>query len=150
MSMRKPRIMLFDDDTVLLEVLSYYFSARNFEVQTFRKPVFCPFAQKSRVCLNPCADIIITDFQMPGINGVEFLAYQTQRSSPINIRNKALMSGTLPDNCLDKMKGLADTFFQKPVHMQKLNDWTKKCISRNDLSQPLGSYGETVDMWLPR
>jgi len=142
--MRKPRILLFDDDNMLLEVLHYYFSARNFEVQSFSEPVLCPLAQNSSFCLNPCADIIITDFQMPGMNGVELLHYHTQRRCPINVKNKAIMSGAFPDDCLDKMKGLADTFFQKPIHMQELDDWTKKCISRNDLSLPLGSYGEAM------
>ena len=142
--------MLFDDDTVLLEVLDYYFSAKDFEVQTFSEPILCPLAQNSGVCLNPCADIIITDFQMPRINGVELLHYQTERRCPINVRNKAIMSGALPDDFLAKMKELADTFFQKPIHMQELNDWAKECISRNDLSQPLGRYGEATDVLLSR
>jgi len=144
--MRKPRILFFDDDNMLLEVLHYYFSARNFEVQSFSEPVLCPLAQNSSFCLNPCADIIITDFQMPGMNGVELLHYQTQRRCPINVKNKAIMSGALPDDFLDKMKEVADTFFQKPVHMQELNEWARNCISHHDLSQPLGSYGKAMDV----
>ncbi|MBS1114256.1 MAG: hypothetical protein H6Q92_2019 [Nitrospirae bacterium] len=102
--MRKPRILLFDDDNMLLEVLHYYFSARNFEVQSFSEPVLCP------------------------------------------LKNKAIMSGALPDDFLDKMKEVADTFFQKPVHMQELNEWARNCISHHDLSQPLGSYGKAMDV----
>ena len=136
-NMRKPRIMIFDDDTKVLELLKDYFSTLNFEVQSFSEPILCPLSNNTNSCLNPCADIIITDFQMPRINGVELLKHQIQQRCPINIKNKAIMSGSLPDKYVGNMKGLADTFFQKPIRMQELNMWTKECISRNDLSQPL-------------
>jgi DNA-binding response OmpR family regulator len=141
--------MIFDDDTRILEILDIYFSMRNFEVQSFSEPILCSVSKDSNYCLNPCADIIIIDFQMPRINGIELLNHQAQRRCPINIKNKAIMSGTLPDEYIDKMKGLADTFFQKPVHMQKLYAWTKECVSRNDLSQPLGSYDDVLSKRLP-
>ncbi len=139
-NMRNPRIMIFDDDTKILELLYIYFSMRNFEVKSFSEPIFCSLSSNSNGCLNPCADIVIIDFHMPKINGVELLNYQTQRSCPINIKNKAIMSGVLPDEYADKIRGLADIVFQKPFNMQQLYEWTKKCISRNDLSQPLGNY----------
>ena len=136
-SMRKPRIIIFDDDAMVLEILKDIFSMFNFEVQSFREPVLCHLSNK---CSYPCADIIITDFQMPRINGIDLLKHQIQQGCPIHIKNKAIMSGDLPDKYAGSVKEFADTFFQKPIAMLKLNTWAKRCISRNDLSQPLGNY----------
>ena len=135
--MRKPRIIIFDDDAMVLEILKDCFSMFNFEVQSFRKPIFCSLPNN---CACPCADIIITDFQMPRINGIDLLKHQIQQRCPINTQNKAVMSADLPDKYVGSMKEFAGTFFQKPIHMQKLYMWAKVCISRNDLSQPLGNY----------
>ncbi len=134
--MRKPRIIIFDDDAMVLEILRDIFSIINFEVQSFTEPIIC----SPNNCSNPCADIIITDFQMPRINGIDLLKHQIQQGCPIHIKNKAIMSGDLPDKYAGSVKEFADTFFQKPICIKKLNMWTKECISRNDLSQPLGNY----------
>ncbi len=142
--MRNSRIIIFDDDTRILDVLYIYFSVRNFEVQSFSEPVLCSTLNNSNCCLSPCADIIIIDLQMARINGIELLNHQAQRRCPINIRNKAIMSGAVPDEYIDKIKGLADNFFQKPFHMEKLYAWTKDCVSRSDLSQPLGHYDDAL------
>jgi len=138
--MRKPRIIIFDDDTSILKLFNVNFSVNSFEVQYFNKPLFCRACENTTSCANQCADIIITDFQMPRINGIELLNHHVQRRCPINIQNKAIMSGSEPHNVIDNMKGLANTFFQKPVRMEQLNAWTKECLSRSDLSQPLGNY----------
>ena len=138
--MRKPRIIIFDDNATVLTMLNCYFSVMNCEVQTFDQAVLCPACDNVYNCVNPCADIIITDFQMPRINGIDLLHHHVQRKCPINIQNKAIMSAESPDNYIDKMKGLADTYFQKPFCVKKLNAWTQECISRSDLSQPLGNY----------
>ena len=134
--MRKPRIIIFDDDAMVLGILRDIFSIINFEVQSFSEPIIC----SPNNCSNPCADIIITDFQMPRINGIDLLKHQIQQGCPIHIKNKAIMSGALPDKYVGSMKEFADNFFQKPICIKKLHMWTKECISRNDLSQPLGNY----------
>lgn len=134
--MRKPRIIIFDDDTIILELLNNHFSRMNYEVQCFNQPILCPPCENT----NPCADIIITDFQMPRINGFELLNHQTQKGCTINIKNKAIVSGALPEEHIDKVSELAGTFFEKPFSLKELDAWTKECVSRVDLSQPLGNY----------
>ena len=134
--MRKPRIIIFDDDTFILELLNTHFSRMNFEVQCFNQPFLCPPCENTK----PCADIIITDFQMPRINGLELLNHQTQKGCIINIKNKAIVSGVMPEEHIDKLSELAGTFFEKPFSLKELDAWTKECVSRVDLSQPLGNY----------
>jgi DNA-binding response OmpR family regulator len=139
-SMRKPRIIIFDDDKIILELLHNYFSACNFEVQSFNAPILCRHAKDMGRCQKPCADIIITDYVMPGINGIELLDSHFKHGCAIESKNKAIVSGDLPDRYRDKMNGLADAFFRKPVRLRELYEWTKACIDRIDLSQPLRNY----------
>ena len=134
--MRKPRIIIFDDDTMILELLNDYFSLMTFEVQCFNQPILCSPCENT----NPCADIIITDFQMPRINGFELLNHQNQQGCTINIKNKAIVSGVLPEEHIDKVSELAGTFFEKPFSLQEIAAWTKECIRRVNLSQPLCNY----------
>jgi DNA-binding NtrC family response regulator len=138
--MRKPRIIIFDDDSMILEVLHNYFVACDYEVQFFKKPTLCRCIKNSVSCQSPCADIMITDYSMPGLTGIELLDNQTRHGCSIDVRNKAIMSGELPDRNRDKMKGLAGSFFQKPFHLRELYEWTHECLGRVDLSQPLGNY----------
>jgi len=137
---KKPRIIIYDDNTFVLKMVRTHFSEMNYEVQSFSEPIPCPPLENTNCCLNPCADIIITDFRMPRINGIELLSHQAQRGCPITVKNKAIMSEDLPYEHIDKIIELADIFFQKPLHMEELNAWTKECISRVDLSQPLANY----------
>ncbi len=135
-NVRKPRIIIFDDDTMVLDILNDYFSLMSFEVQSFNQVILCPVCENTNSCVNPCADIIITDFEMPRVNGIELLRHQAQRKCPINIKNKAIMSGVLPDKYIDKMEGLADNFFKKPFSLSEVAAWSRVCLSRVDLSQP--------------
>jgi DNA-binding NtrC family response regulator len=138
--MRKPRIIIFDDDMMVLELLHNYFVACNYEVESFNKPILCGCIKDNASCQRPCADIMITDYSMPRLTGIEFLDNQTKNRCTIDIRNKAIVSGELPDHYRDKMKRLASTYFQKPVLLRELYEWTNECIARVDLSQPLGNY----------
>ena len=128
---------------MILEMLKHYFSSKNFEVQSFSEPILCPHDKGTGSCQNPCADIIITDYAMPRITGIELLDSQTKYGCAIHVKNKAIISGELPDKYRDQMKGLVHTFFQKPLHMRDLYEWTKECIGRINLSLPLGNYSQT-------
>jgi DNA-binding NtrC family response regulator len=129
--MRKLKIIVFDDDAVFLKMLEKCLSAMNYEVQCFNQAITCPVCEN--ICDNTCADIIISDFDMPQLNGVELLNQQTQRGCPINIENKAIMSGVLSGD----MKGLVYTFFQKPISVSEVDIWIKERLSSIDLSAPL-------------
>jgi FixJ family two-component response regulator len=83
---------------------------------------------------------MITDYAMPRLTGIELLVNQNNKGCSIDIRNKAVVSGDLPDRHREKMNGLAGTFFQKPFSFPELYEWTNECIARVDLSRPLGDY----------
>ena len=145
--MRKPRVIIFDDDVVIVKMLENFFMARGYEVSSYTEPVICPLYEKSAdSCIKqePCADVIITDFKMPKMNGLELLQGQTRRGCKLDIRNKVIISGYLDDQGLQKIRDLGCMFLQKPFTKSELSALLNECEKRFDLSQPL-SLSELFD-----
>jgi DNA-binding NtrC family response regulator len=138
--MRKLRIVIIDDDVLILHSLSRWLSKKGYEVLTFNEPQICPLDEKKTDnCIkeNLCADIFITDCQMPKINGVELLQKQSQRGCKLSIRNKAIISGSTDDEVGRSIEKLGCSFFKKPIELSELHDWLNKCEKRINLSLPL-------------
>jgi CheY-like chemotaxis protein len=82
---------------------------------------------------------MITDFAMPGVNGVELLEFQAQRGCKLDIRNKSIMSGYIDDRNRDRISALGCNFIQKPFTLYALTEWLGTCEMRFDLRVPLAS-----------
>ncbi len=138
---RKPRVLIFDDDTQILSMLERYFTLKGYDAQAFDEPSSCSiYGDSADGCGNlyPCADMIITDFDMPHMNGVEMLERQKARGCRLQAVNKAVISGFMEDEYLAKAKAMGCAFFKKPFLLTDLDPWIKKCESRMDLSVPVG------------
>ena len=139
--MRKPRVMIFDDEPTLLELLELCFAKWGFEVFSYRTPVVCPLnGSSSGSCesLAPCADLVISDFQMPKMTGMELFKFQAQKGCKIGREMKAIMSGRTDANLLTQCKDLGYRFFEKPIDCSDLTAWISGCGEYFDLSRPLG------------
>jgi response regulator RpfG family c-di-GMP phosphodiesterase len=138
-AMRKRRALIFDDEPLILDTLKIFFETRGYETMTFREPVVCPICEDCVECPRsyPCGDIIVTDFKMPKMNGIELLAAQARHHCKLIRRNRALMSGFLDNDKREKLEELGATFFQKPVDFRAFEAWVDECEQRMDLSQPL-------------
>ncbi len=139
-AMRKRRAIVFDDDIVVTGLLRTFLSLRGYDVLTFLGPMICPIYEDSAECgtNHACADIMIVDFSMPGMNGIEMLKAQSARKCKLTSMNKALITGY--SDALDRsmIEGLGCAFFEKPLDFNKLAAWFNECELRMDLSQPLG------------
>jgi DNA-binding NtrC family response regulator len=143
--MRKPRIIIYDDEVQVRELLTDYFSMMDYEVISFSEPVVCPIYKKISNKCNPelpCADIIMTDFRMPKVNGIELFKQQSRRGCKVAIHNKAIMSGYLESENLIELKKMGCPFFPKPFDLKDLMAWAKECESHFDLSRQLGSIDQ--------
>lgn len=137
---RKARVMIFDDEENFLNNLKRWFSHKDYEVFTFNNPIVCSiYEERIDQCIkeNPCADIIITDLNMPEMNGIELLQYQSRRGCKIEIRNKAIISGYIDDENRKAIENLGCSFFLKPLELSLISDWLNTCEKRIDLSLPL-------------
>ena len=145
--MRKRRVIVYDDEPLITNMFKIYLSSLNYEVFTFAEPIVpCPiYTSDSDVCskTSACADIVLTDYQMPRMNGLQLLEAQMKNGCKISIKNKALISAYLEESHLKKVQKLGCAHFLKPIDFAKFSAWLADCETRIDLSKPLASRRKT-------
>jgi CheY-like chemotaxis protein len=141
--MRKRRVIVYDDEAIIAKMFKMFFSSLDYEVLVYNEPYSaCPVSNSpSEVCskTHACADVVITDFQMPGMNGLQLLETQKKNGCKLTIRNKAIVSGYLENAQRRQIEQLGCAFFHKPLDFTALSAWLAECEQRIDLSQPLAS-----------
>lgn len=137
--MRKRRAIIFDDEPVALLVLRDFFETRGYDVLTFPEPAAFPFCRADGDCANkaPCSDILLTDFMMPKMNGVDLLRWQARKGCRLTSRNKAILTGFMDSRTISNISATDAAFFEKPVLFYDLGRWVDECEGRMDLSVPL-------------
>jgi CheY-like chemotaxis protein len=138
--MRKLRIVVIDDDQTILRLFQDYFDGDTYEVVTSRKPVVCPILDTSKnVCpgTDTCADAVITDYHMPGMNGLQLIREQIRAGCKLAPQNRALMTGTYDEEMRRETEKLGCARFEKPFSFSELKSWLDECATRVDLSKPL-------------
>jgi DNA-binding response OmpR family regulator len=138
-TLRKPRILLFDDEPLILNTLKDYLSAQDYEVMCFEDPTDCPVYEKHENCKKeaPCADVLITDFKMNKMNGIEWIQLQKERGCQLDMKNKAVISGKTDEEQEEIIKKMGCAFFLKPFKFSVLSAWIQECVERVDLTKPL-------------
>ena len=138
--MRRPRVMIYDDDQIVLDMLKLFFTRRGYEVFDYIEPVVCPLNKKpADSCDNfhPCADVIISDYKMPKMTGIELLQNQSKKGCKVDTKMKAIMSGYSDEKIITQCNDLGCSFFQKPFTFSKLSTWLSEHEKLFDLSQQL-------------
>jgi CheY-like chemotaxis protein len=124
------RILIFDDDELIRMTLTNFFKQEGFEVASFEQPNHCPlYYSDACVCQQDqaCTDIIITDLNMPGMSGIDFI--EKQRSQGCKVKYVALMSGDWGDSSLDKAQELGCKIFKKPFSILDMKKWLNDIIT---------------------
>ena len=145
--MRKPRVIVCDNEDMVLDVFRHLFERMGYEVLTADTPITCAFYREhADTCPqhDRCTDILITDNNMPNMTGLELLEMQHHRGCKLTSKNKALMTGNADSRLSEHAAVLGCQFFPKPVHISTILAWAQECEKRVDLSDPLAS-----DLYLP-
>ena len=137
----KIRALVFDDEKILRELISSVLKRREYEVHDFSEPGLCPLSL-DRECPCPagytCADIIITDLNMPNITGLEFIENQIKHGC--KVRNIALISGDWSEPETKRAHELGCLTFSKPLRIAELIDWLNQCEKRIDPNRKLWDW----------
>ena len=124
----KPRVLIFEDNDILRASLKHIIDELGYEVFTYSDPAMCPvFDSVHHNCQldHACADIIISDLNMPNKTGLEFIKDLLQNGCKIKYR--ALMSGDWTDSNLKYAQELGCRVFHKPFNLDELLQWLDDC-----------------------
>jgi len=119
------KAIVLDDDLLILSVVASVLYQRGFEVQSYTDPTLCPL-YTTQGCLDQtsshCPDVIITDFVMPHVNGIEFI--ESLRKKGCKCHHIALMTmATLTTPLLTWVNKRGVKVFSKPFHRDQINAW---------------------------
>ena len=122
------KAMILDDDPHILLVLVRTLHQRGYEIMTYSNPTLCPiYTGEGCSCLTSkiCPHIIISDFDMPYVNGMEFL--EAIRKKGCKGTHLALISGSsISETMMKQMSKLGIKFIAKPNIMEPIKAWLDK------------------------
>ncbi len=117
--------LVIDDDDLCLSFLSEFLDGEQYHVATFSRATCHMTLQGTDRCpmKAPCYDVLITDNQMPGMTGLDFLALLRKGGCKIPEHRKAIISGAWSSEDLDKAEQLGCQVFDKPYAFDQVRTW---------------------------
>ena len=120
----KLRVLIFDDDPTMRQLLWLVCDQRGYEVFTFPEPGLCPLRAKDTCPCDghaACADVIISDLEMPHTRGIDFV--EKLLGNGCRCRHLALMSGGWSEGEVARAATLGCKVFSKPFHISEVSEW---------------------------
>jgi len=125
------KAIVVDDEQLIRELLRHVLEIRGYKVMTYAQPDLCPFYDEAE-CPCPdaarCADLLITDVNMPGCTGIEFVERLIR--ADCKIPNIAIMSGSWTVTERTRAEATGCAIFEKPLRMSDLEAWLESCEQR--------------------
>lgn len=118
--------LIFEDDCGCRQVLVDALSDYDIEVIAHDDPT-C-FLKDSDKCpeAKPCVDFILSDNLMPHMTGVEFFQRLAEMGCKIPARNRAILSGYLAGEDIEKIEKLGIKLFRKPCNLGNIFSWLEE------------------------
>lgn len=137
----KPRVLVVDDEPIILETMSAILEGEGFVVRTADDG----FAALITLRQTP-PDIIISDLRMPNMSGFEFLSVVRRRFPHIPviaISGEYVVAGTPPGL-------LMDAFLQKGGYTQQQLFETIRSLIADSPIRPHAPKADKAPLWIPR
>jgi len=142
----RTRILLFEDEATTRRMLTTFLRAKGFEVLDFTSPVNCALVTEQK-CSCPrehaCADVIITDMNMPHMSGLELVRFQLEKGCHAPPQNKAVISAALTPEQVQEFRALGCCYLRKPFKLQDLLDWVRACEQNIPVGRKLTKIEES-------
>lgn len=123
--MSKPmNAVILDDDPVIVSLLSRVLTQKGYEVSSYSSPISCPlYTEESCPCSwsGSCPDLIVTDYDMPTVNGIELVEHLKRKQCKCN--NIAVISGSWSEHDLQKALPPGVSVFSKPFSLHRIRAW---------------------------
>ncbi|MDB6113018.1 MAG: hybrid sensor histidine kinase/response regulator [Pedosphaera sp.] len=116
-------IYVVDDEPMLLELASAILEPQGHHIKTFRDP---EVALQTYTAANPRPDLLITDYAMHTMNGMELIE-QFRRLNPG--QRILLVSGTVAEDIYDASHVKPDRFLAKPYQAQQLVELVRELLA---------------------
>ncbi|MEI6168114.1 MAG: response regulator [bacterium] len=123
-------VLLMDDDPAVLSMIQGALEKWGHKVDSYLNPEICP-AYCSQTCpctifTNRCPDVILTDVNMPLVNGFRFVEELKRKSC--RYQKIGVMSGDWSDSDLLKATQMGCTIFSKPFELSRLRSWVSEKV----------------------
>ena len=124
------KVFVIDDEECIRDSLKWYLEDLGHEVLTAPEPTSCQVYQGHDCSQSsPCGDALLIDYNMPKMNGLEFIENMKKRGCKGIAANKLLMSGNTNDICREKVQRVGCTLVQKPIDFSYVETWLKNLKS---------------------
>ena len=134
----KARILIIDDDIGFRDLLRIHLSAAGYQVQVAEDGV-----TGGRALLAQTPDLIVTDLNMPFLDGFELLSLLRSDAETASIP-VIMLSGRSDGDTMAKAVELgAADFLIKPVTLAQLLESVEACLSRTKGRTNPPDYGST-------
>lgn len=117
-----PRILVVDDDEIILTSLQHSLSTQGYDVVTARNGY-----DALGIAKNQCLDLIISDIMLPDLSGLNLLS-MLKRFYLFKIPIIIISSLAQKDAAMPSIGLGADDFFSKPIDYSRLSERVKSCL----------------------
>ena len=126
------RILIVDDDPAICSMLKTMLTMKGHRVETYLDPTATPIIQ-APVCPCPCeatcTDVMLIDYFMPQMNGLEFLRLLEGRGCKVPRQRMAVITAHYSAQLGHELDQLGVKYFKKPFKLPELNGWLAGCAS---------------------
>lgn len=124
----KGRILIVDDEEVILKSLKRFLSQEGYEVELASNG-----AQAVEICKEKNFDLLLSDLKMSGMDGIELIK-EVKKMAPQTVTIVMTGHGSIP-NAVEAMKAGAFHYITKPFELDDVKLIVQKSLEHNRLHQ---------------
>jgi two-component system cell cycle response regulator len=109
------RLLLVDDDPAILRLYGAFLAKDNWEVETARDG-----AEAKAMIERRCPHVLITDWNMPGMTGIELCRWLRSQTTPHYVFATLFTSRSQPNDLVQGLEAGANDFIRKPADRLEL------------------------------